>query len=139
LIEEITAKNKASEKNTTENDIQESEDSIVGFMNIVAMFNIFVIIFKSKAGIMGWRRQLMFSTLLAFLITLLVFELGEQFEEMNQWTGQGENEEGKESKGLLKTISEISEELVQVTMWFWPEFLISTLEGMAEEYEPNFS
>jgi len=91
----------------------------------ISMLSMFIIILKSSYGIMGWRRQILVSTLLSFLITILVFELVEQYEAtdllITEATGHGH--------GILI-------DLKHTTMWFWPELLIDTLEHMVQDNLP---
>lgn len=81
---------------------------------LLAMVSVFTIVCKSAFGIMGWRRKFLVSTLLAFLITVFVFELTADCGEQ-------------------RTFHQTSAAVKHVTMWFWPEFLIDTLEHMAQD------
>jgi len=108
----------------------------MNLMTITMMLSIIIIIFKSSAGIMGWRRQITYSTLIGFLITFIVFELTEQFHETSEIISVVKGEEDHDFSHYGKIYGEI---LIKVTTWLWPEFIISTLEGLAEEYSPEFS
>merc|ERR1719419_2248872 len=101
------------------------------------MLSIIIIIFKSSAGIMGWRRQITYSTLIGFLLTFIVFELTEQFHETSETIGAVE--EGPVEHNFSHYGKIYGNLLIKVTTWLWPEFIISTLEGLAEEYSPEFS
>jgi len=74
---------------------------------------------------MGWRRKIAVSTLLSFLISILLFELAEQFETIDELMEQKGGHEHSYS-ALLK----------HITMWFWPEFLIGTLEHLVHDKLP---
>jgi len=99
-------------------------------LEAIAMLCIFIIILKSSYGIMGWRRQILVSTLLSFLITILMFELAEQFETTSGLIDTAKVEH------TTKEPHSISLKLKHTTMWFWPELLIDTLEHMVKEVKP---
>jgi len=78
---------------------------------------------------MGWRRKIVVSTLLSFLINIVVFELAEQFENTAQlMEDKNEHEQGHEHSTSVV--------LKHATMWFWPELLIDTLENLCQDKLP---
>lgn len=81
---------------------------------LVWMFSMFIAIYKS--GIMGWRRKIFLSTILGFLIILLVFGLIKEFEISTRVAEQRVD-------GHVTTSTLIK----NTTMWFWPAFLINKL------------
>jgi len=88
------------------------------------MFSIFIIIVKSSYGIMGWRRKIVVSLLLSFLISILVFEQTE-FKTTGELL--------KQKQGHTHTTSAL---LKRTTMWFWPKLLIDTLERLVDDKLP---
>jgi len=94
--------------------------------NIFTMLSVFIIVFKGTFGIMGWRRKILVSTLLGFLVTVMVFELADHFEAADTISNLKGNEHHHKTMAILK----------HITMWFWPEFLIDTLEHMVKDNLP---
>jgi len=99
----------------------------------ISMLSMFIIILKSSYGIMGWRRQILVSTLLSFLITILVFELVEQYGATDRLITEATDrlitQKTEHGHGILI-------DLKHTTMWFWPELLIDTLEHMVQDNLP---
>merc|ERR1719462_935177 len=93
------------------------------------MISVFIIIFKGTFGIMGWRRKILVSTLLGFLVSLMMFELADDFEE----TEESPHDSPGEVMGHHGTTAHILE---HTTLWLWPEFVIDTLEHMNMDNVP---
>jgi len=107
----------------------------------ISMLSMFIIILKSSYGIMGWRRQILVSTLLSFLITILVFELVEQYGATDRLITEATDRLITEATDRLITQKTehghgILIDLKHTTMWFWPELLIDTLEHMVQDNLP---
>jgi len=92
---------------------------------------------------MGWRRKLLVSTILGFLITFLVFGLIKEFEtpcgvmEATVMEGTDSHETICTRKcGASEEIySHAKSTLIKnTTMWFWPAFLIKTLGKMIKDH-----